>query len=1519
VEKAAQDNLAANDNAGQPLTPAQHLDTTVGAPVSTALRGGDATLTPFIRGQIVDMYKKGTATDVADAMQSILPAAAAAKAPTYAKTSTPGGVPYPEEDYANDQGVLIPPTPLASSASGAFARGAEQSVIPSTAGFAAFAPGAMAGAEAVAPAAVASGPFAPLVEGAGALVGGLLTSMGGSYATAAGQKKFLESNPQIADKLGLSNEQLIADAQQHPTASFAGELAPNLVFMRPGNLQAGKIALGGALGAGQEAGRELASDEKLDPEKIALSTIMTAISNKETALGSAISAKTGAGYNALRSVVGDAIKKAPETVTNNDIDQAIRMGFEGKGHPSAQDFKDTASVMQPPTESPSQLRSRLVDEKEALIAAGESVKDNNSLAGALQNAITQSDHPSKIEAVKWGAQNGRPDIVEHVLNEAQSDADSAAANAERGPGAAKDSPNYEGSRQMLDARAQEAAQQAKELANLAKLHGYEPPQKTAPAIDVLYDIYEKTGTPPAEVHEAAQSDQQVAESVANGEMPEKYQIAHHGTPPQPTTERAGGGETRGESSAASGGDSPITGGADAVGSARPSELSPEHQELENSLGVPETMGASQLGKLDNKISGIFANKEQKGLPKASELNDAQFSALEDYAKRIEQARENVKYQPIEKQIRNIITDESGSAQIPQTAKDFFNDVKRDVLNFTTPMETGSDRARASAKDFANKMRFAQWNGARIVNMLKERFSPDELKNMWEAMDASSMHAQNLESNGMGREEALAQTEKDNIGHFALPEEQKQIMKSLSDWAQHSWDQAKKLGMVSGEGLPFWTPRMAAAIGEDGAWHSPGSASERPSVGTGKNLSTTSGSLKQRKYLTAEDTEAAMKKAFGGDEGEGAMLVRDIRAMPLAITRLQQAISGRSLVNAIKEMSKETGAETISDSPKDGYFTLDHPALQTYKPRLKLNDDGKWEMQNDADGNPIFDKQPVYISKEFEGPLKAVLSQDSSKAYQALMALKGKSMGLIMYSPIIHNAVEWGRALPAMPGKVATFKIYFEGNRVKNDPAQMQEAINAGMVPIGSRFFNQDISSVIEQPNLTSGRSWTAKLLGGITGEVNAKAGEAVKAAIDKMGDIWHNTLLWDRVGDLQAGIYSNLRDQNIKNGMEPLAAQAAAAHIANRFAGALPMESMSNMARKMANLTMFSRSFTIGNLGVMKDMLKGLPSDVMAQLTRDVGAQGASAASKMVQRKAVAAFVMDIGLMYAGNSLLQDGLEKLRGDKTLGQIGQGYINRYHKLMQKYDESPWDLLNIPADLQALSSTSTNEPGKENRILFSTDPKTGTDTYMRMPTGKIGEEFLGWATSPLDMMRRKTSQLAGPLVDTFRNEDYFGHPIYDKDARGLPGAAENVGKVVLHFMKAQIPEDSIVSAYHAITDTSSNQSVDYLKAGGPLVGLTFSKGYPGGPEAGILAATSRRQEAEISAALPDVKKAIESDDEDKAMEIMDKLGMVPRQQRAIINHYRNPQGKVNARSLMKFERIATPEEKDLMNAQAGVPGE
>jgi hypothetical protein len=86
--------------------------------------------------------------------------------------------------------------------------------------------------------------------------------------------------------------------------------------------------------------------------------------------------------------------------------------------------------------------------------------------------------------------------------------------------------------------------------------------------------------------------------------------------------------------------------------------------------------------------------------------------------------------------------------------------------------------------------------------------------------------------------------------------------------------------------------------------------------------------------------------------------------------------------------------------------------------------------NSAQGGYRFDQVPIYVRGDFEGPLRAVLNQKAGALYKGAMDIKGKTMSLIMNSPLIHNAVEFGRAFPAMPTRI--IKAYFDGNRAKND-------------------------------------------------------------------------------------------------------------------------------------------------------------------------------------------------------------------------------------------------------------------------------------------------------------------------------------------------------------------------------------------------------------------------------------------------------------------------------------------------------
>jgi hypothetical protein len=839
----------------------------------------------------------------------------------------------------------------------------------------------------------------------------------------------------------------------------------------------------------------------------------------------------------------------------------------------------------------------------------------------------------------------------------------------------------------------------------------------------------------------------------------------------------------------------------------------------------------------------------------------------------------------------------------KAAGDTLLDIGRDAQMLVAPMARGTNDSMAIAKDFANSLRRNRWDWTRIDEDVAKKFTPEQRARMWTAADEESVSIQLGEPAAMREHQGLATLE---------PAERAAVVE-LQARAQNAWVRARDLGMVEGEGLPAYTPRMLINVA--------GGSSKEAALaldGIGSNLRTKTANMLKRKYLEAQDTEAAAKAKYG----DQAALARDIRVLPLATSQMEDAIAGRTLINNIKDYGTRTGAETVVEGAIPAgsdtkWFTLDHPAFRSWRPKLG-EVDGRFQALKDAEGNTIFEQVPIYVHGDFEGPLRAVLSQKSGAAYGAMMALKGKTMSMIMNSPLIHNAVEWGRALPAMPGKVATFKVYFEGNRAKNNVAVMQEAIDNGLVPIGHRFFNQDISGLMESPDLTPGRSWTAKLLAAVPGLFDEAAGTAVKTAIDKAGNFWHNRLLWDRVADLQMGLYVNMRADAIAKGIDAQTASRMAAHWANRYAGALPKEAMSDAATKVSNMLMFSRSFTMGNLGVLKDMFTGLPKDVIAQIERDAGFRAGSIeagieagkeavaeAKHIARRKAMGVVVADMAMLYIGNSLLQNAINILFNDSTLDKEMHGYAERFLAKLQAVKEHPLELIQPLRLLGDLSSTSENEPGKQERIRVG-QAANGTAIYMRQPAGKIGEEFIGYMTGPLDMMRKKLGTVARPAWQIASNDAGFGRKVYDPDADTPGKYIKNLALIAAHLAKSQFPEGQI-SAFSDLVKGEGDAKVNALQALGPFGGVTFSKGAPGGPAVGEMYASRAQHEFQVNQALPDIRRQIQRGDVDGAINRMTELDIPQGLQRFYIRTTLNPATRMSPRAVRDFYLHATPEQR------------
>ena len=873
--------------------------------------------------------------------------------------------------------------------------------------------------------------------------------------------------------------------------------------------------------------------------------------------------------------------------------------------------------------------------------------------------------------------------------------------------------------------------------------------------------------------------------------------------------------------------------------------------------------------------------------------------------------------------------------------------------------------RALTKEFMNAKRQSRENWNRADKYITEHFDPAARKRMWDAADEQSVAMQ------QGRP-----TQGIGLDRLSTPE--REVVETLQRHAQNAFNEAVSLDMVEGPGLPSYAPRMVVRMSEGHYEHGP---------------------------------------------GQGAEVVRDVRTLALATARLEDAIAGRRMINVIEDIGRRSGNATvnvggapsrrsspegmvshvldqlgknvstttpqlkhrkhltreeteaaagrISTPPENAphWFTLSHPAFQRWEPRLILNEQtGKREAARDQNGQIIFDRKPIYVRGDLEGPLRGVLSRDTDRFYRGLMALKGKAMSVIMMSPLIHNQVEWGRALPAAPGKVVTGQIYFEGNRVTKDPAKMREAIAGGTVPIGSHGFMQDILSIAEAPTVRPGRSWTAKglgagaqVLGHVTRIYDPRAGaDAVRRSVDWMGDVWHNTFLWDRIRDLQMGLWSHLRQHLVDKGYDPYTANVAASHFANRYAGALPIEAMSGVARGLANVLLFSRTFTLGNIGAYKDAITGLPRDAQALIQEKVGWDELQKVQSFVKRKSRAMLALDAGLFYTTLSALQSAFNVAGVGHTVGTLGgmiaggalggrggkygrlaaaigggavgfelasmlgagpgtrdledelSRYWDRFKGLLERIHENPLETIGNPFKMiESLGATAENEPGLQSRLLIGYQPD-GTAIYARLPAGKVTEELIGYLTEPNEMIHRKLSTFAKPLNQIWTNDVGFGRKLYNPKADTPAEVGKNIAKIAGAIVFSQIPTETILGVRDWYKGGPGSETAG-LKAIAPLTGFSVRKGYPGGPELGELAAVEEKQRYKIQEALPGIRDKIRQGDTEGAIAKMQELNVPQTLQNYYIRTTISPESRMSSRKVRDFYLTATPEERKRLERQ------
>jgi hypothetical protein len=821
-------------------------------------------------------------------------------------------------------------------------------------------------------------------------------------------------------------------------------------------------------------------------------------------------------------------------------------------------------------------------------------------------------------------------------------------------------------------------------------------------------------------------------------------------------------------------------------------------------------------------------------------------------------------------------------------------VSDSIATGLAPMRAGSTRAQAFATTFANGLRRVMFRYGTIDRAIRKEFDPESRAKMGSSLDRQSVFEQQIRNlSPADQATRRAAFDAGRTGLAGLNPRERATVETLEQRSQQLWERFQRLGMVSpnAERIPYYFSRQIVVHSEGLGFSRPEGGGTGGNRGLDKRTGLTTQGPMRREHLTPEETEAAAQARFGPD----AKVLTDIRSLVQRLADGERAAHGVELMNAIDYVGRETGVNLVVRGDIPGlltpgdYFTMaDHPSFRRWT-------GAGW--------------QAVHVAKEFEGPLKAVLRQASPEWYNAAMKLKGGIMNSIMFSPFIHLGVEIGRALPVLPGKMLTLQVFRDGSRLRNDAQYMDTAIRDGLAPLGQGW-RSDPVSIADQARMD------ATPLGG-----SQRALQGVRA----VGRFMHETLLWDNIFKLQVGLYDAMKQRAMKKGLDENAAGVMAAHIANRYAGALPPEHLSQSANMAANLLLFSRSFTLGNLGVIKDMLTGAPKHVLSRIEQMSGPEAAKSAKGALQRKAISAFVLDIGLFYGANAALQLGLQVLRQSPQAGGLGPAAQQVFNQWLDDAKQAVVDAKDNPLAIFNVLPQNWNEPGKENRVYAGND-STGRGTYLRLPPGKVGEEFMGWMPwgHPGTMLENKLSPPVRAIMESIIGSDTLGRKIYQPNPQSISDRLAIAGAVVQHIGASALPLSTLQGIgelyrhYVQGKPTKGDPYVAAAKVVGPVTGLaTVSSGFPGGPGAGETYAMKQRQTAQQQAAMPGIRdKILSGDVEGARRQMLEDLKMPAAEVSAIVRMTQAP-GPSRA-ATRQFNRTATPEMQRRMEHHQAVQG-
>ena len=282
--------------------------------------------------------------------------------------------------------------------------------------------------------------------------------------------------------------------------------------------------------------------------------------------------------------------------------------------------------------------------------------------------------------------------------------------------------------------------------------------------------------------------------------------------------------------------------------------------------------------------------------------------------------------------------------------------------------------------------------------------------------------------------------------------------------------------------------------------------------------------------------------------------------------------------------------------------------------------------------------------------------------------------------------------------------------------------------------------------------------------------------------------------------------------------------------------------------------------------------------------------------------VSDLGMSMILTGVTTAAVQYLLQNQTADDITNGYSCRFAAMMGVVEHHPF----TPSSYNPYQVLPTwdNESGKQDRIDLGADDR-GQHEYLRLPTGKVVEDTIGWLLHAPDTFVKKMSPVAKSATQAVMNDKGYGVPVEDPDGNTL----QHIAQGIEHVIEAQVPYDSLRTIYDVTSGHGT--ALDKAKTVGFVTGFSASQGNPQGPLAAEEYEVSDRIKYSKAFAMEVVKRDLKYGNEDAARDRLEKIGLTPHEINNVIRKIDNPKEGMTGQQRRYFNQHANDDERARMN--------